>query len=113
MEWLVEWLKVIAPVIAVLALWWRIASTMATKTDISELRQELNAGISGIRQELHAGLSGLRHEFKADLLELRREQKDDMLEMKADLRKDIRELRELLFMHVSDHEKHGMHGPED
>ena len=82
-----EWLKIAGAVIAFCALWWKITSSMAqmaTKADLAALRQELKVDAAALRQELKADAAALQE----------------------GLSKEIRQLRELLFVHVSDHEKH-------
>ena len=82
-----EWLKIAGAVIAFCALWWKITTSMAkmaTKADLATLRQELKTDIEALRQEF----------------------KTDMAALQEGLSKEIRQLRELLFVHVSDHEKH-------
>ena len=78
-----EWLKIAGAVIAFCSLWWKITSSMAqmaTKADLAALKVSIEA---------------LRQELKADAAALQ-----------EGLSKEIRQLRELLFVHVSDHEKH-------
>ncbi len=89
-----EWLKIAGAVIAFCALWWKITSSMAqmaTKADLAALKVSIEA---------------LRQEFKTDMAALRQELKADAAALQEGLSKEIRQLRELLFIHVSDHEKH-------
>ena len=93
-----EWLKIAGAVIAFCALWWKITTSMAqmaTKADLAALRQEFKTEMAVLRQELKADAAALRQELKADAAALQ-----------EGLSKEIRQLRELLFVHVSDHEKH-------
>ncbi|MDE0297781.1 MAG: hypothetical protein OXN17_04055 [Candidatus Poribacteria bacterium] len=93
-----EWLKIAGAVIAFCALWWKITSSMAqmaTKSDLAALRQEFKSEMAALRQELKADAAALRQELKVDAAALQ-----------EGLSKEIRQLRELLFVHVSDHEKH-------
>ena len=89
-----EWLKIAGAVIAFCALWWKITTSMAqmaTKADLATLK---------------ASIEALRREFKTDMAALRQELKVDAAALQEGLSKEIRQLRELLFVHVSDHEKH-------
>lgn len=89
-----EWLKIAGAVIAFCALWWKITTSMAqmaTKADLETLK---------------ASIEALRQEFKTDMAALRQELKADAAALQEGLSKEIRQLRELLFVHVSDHEKH-------
>ena len=45
-----QWIPFIATMIAILALWWNISSTMATKEDIKMLRSEINSRLDRIEQ---------------------------------------------------------------
>ena len=45
-----QWIPFIATLIAILALWWNISSTMATKEDIKMLRSEINSRLDRIEQ---------------------------------------------------------------
>ncbi len=93
-----EWLKIAGAVIAFCALWWKITTSMAqmaTKADLEALRREFKTEMAALRQELKADAAALRQELKADAAALQ-----------EGLSKEIRQLRELLFVHVSDHEKH-------
>lgn len=51
-----EWIKVIAPVVAPLigiaALWWKLTTSMATKKDVSELRADMNRGDDNLRADM-------------------------------------------------------------
>ena len=111
-----EWLKIAGAVIAFCALWWKITTSMAqmaTKADlatlkasIEALRQEVKTDIEALRQEVKTDIEALRREFKTDMAALRQELKVDAAALQEGLSKEIRQLRELLFVHVSDHEKH-------
>ena len=100
-----EWLKIAGAVIAFCALWWKITTSMAqmaTKADLATLK----ASIEALRQEVKTDIEALRREFKTDMAALRQELKVDAAALQEGLSKEIRQLRELLFVHVSDHEKH-------
>ena len=100
-----EWLKIAGAVIAFCALWWKITSSMAqmaTKADLAALKVSIEA----LRQEFKTDIEALRQEFKTDMAALRQELKADAAALQEGLSKEIRQLRELLFIHVSDHEKH-------
>ncbi len=62
-----EWIKVIAPVIAPLvgiaALWWKLTTSMATKKDISELRADMYR----LNDKLRADMKNLADRLSADM----------------------------------------------
>lgn len=45
-----QWIPFIATMVAILALWWNISTTMATKEDIRILRSEINSRLDRIEQ---------------------------------------------------------------
>ena len=51
-ETLIEWIKFLAPLIGIAALWWKIATSVATKKDISDLRVEMHRGDDNLRAEM-------------------------------------------------------------
>ena len=65
-----EWIKIIAPVIAPLvgiaALWWKLTTSMATKKDISELRSDMNRADDNLR----ADMGNLENRLRADMRNL-------------------------------------------
>ena len=65
-----EWIKVIAPVIAPLvgiaALWWKLATSMATKKDISELRADMYRA----DDKLHADMGNLEDRLFTEMSKL-------------------------------------------
>ena len=88
-----EWIKVIAPVIAPLvgiaALWWKLATSMATKKDISELRADmyraddkLNADMGNLEDRLFTEMSKLND--RMDKLDDRMDKLDDRMDKLSD-----------------------------
>ena len=51
-ETLIEWIKFLAPLVGIAALWWKIATSVATKKDISDLRVEMHRGDDNLRAEM-------------------------------------------------------------
>lgn len=51
-ETLIEWIKFLAPLVGIAALWWKIATSVATKKDISDLRVEMHRGDDNLRAEI-------------------------------------------------------------
>lgn len=60
-EMLMEWIKFLAPLVGIAALWWRIATAVATKKGISELRAEMHRD----DDKLEVHIEGMRTEIKA------------------------------------------------
>jgi ElaB/YqjD/DUF883 family membrane-anchored ribosome-binding protein len=76
---------------------------LALKEDVDHLRDDvtrLQGGLDSVQSDLTVTIDKRIAEAKAEI-------KADISDMKTDLRHDIGELRQLLFQHVSDHEKHG------
>ena len=105
-----EWIKVIAPLIGIAGLWWKLTTSMATKAELTAVKTDLGSEIN----EVKADVVSVRAELKADMAELKAELKagigsvrSDMTDLKADLkaenaemRADIREIRQLLYKNV-------------
>ncbi|QXI26353.1 hypothetical protein [Pseudomonas vanderleydeniana] len=77
-----------------------MTTALASKTDLSEARNELKAEITGVRTELKAEIAGVRDELKAEIAGVRTELKADIAgvrdELKAEIagvRHDLHELR--------------------
>jgi hypothetical protein len=62
-----------------------VYGTLATKTDVSELRGELRTEIANVRAEI----ANLRGELKTDMANLRTELKDDIAHLRVELKEDI------------------------
>jgi predicted nuclease with TOPRIM domain len=81
-----EWIKVIAPVIAPLvgiaALWWKLATSMATKKDISELRADMYRA----DDKLHADMGNLEDRLFTEMSKLndRMDKLDDRMDKLSD-----------------------------
>ena len=85
-----EWIRVFAPVIAPLlgiaALWWKLTTSMATKKDISDLRADMNRADDNQR---------------ADMVNLEERLRTDMRHLEERLRADMRHLEERLLTEIS------------
>ena len=96
-----EWIKIIAPVIAPLvgiaALWWKLTTSMATKKDISELRSDMNRADDNLR----ADMGSLENNLRADMGSLENRLRADMGNLENRLRADMRNLEERLFTEIS------------
>ena len=88
-----EWIRVFAPVIAPLlgiaALWWKLTTSMATKKDISELRADMNRADDNLRADmrnlegrLRADMSNLEDRLFAEISKLndRMDRLDDRMD---------------------------------
>ena len=122
-----EWIKIVVPLIglaiATVALWFKITKTMvsllmtmATKADMDKQHKDLtaqiarqNVYIADVKSDLTAQIDKQNvyiAEVKTDLTAQIDKQSTHISNAKGDLRQDIGELRELLFVHVGDHERH-------
>ncbi len=66
------------------------AASLATKSDLAELRIEFKADLSDLRAEIKADLAEFRAEFKADLAALRAEIKDDLASLRSEMKDAMR-----------------------
>ena len=94
-----EWIKVIAPLIGIAGLWWKLTTSMATKAELTAVKTDLRAEIAEVKADFKEDIAGVRAEIG--------EVKSGMADMKADLRAenaelraDIREIRQLLYKNV-------------
>ena len=107
-----EWIKFIAPLIGIAGLWWKLTTSMATKTELNAMRSDMADMKADLKEdiaEVKADMSSLKADLKEDIVEV----KADMSALKADsktenaeLRADIREIRQLLYKNVVETEKH-------
>ena len=81
-----EWIKVIAPLIGIAGLWWKLTTSMATKSELSVLKADFKADIA---------------EVKADVKSMKADLKGDISELRA----DIREIRQLVYKIFTESEK--------
>lgn len=103
-----EWIKVIAPLIGIAGLWWKLTTSMATKAELNAMRSDMSDMKADLRAEItevKSGMADMKADFKEDIAEV----KADMVALKADfktenaeLRADIREIRQLLYKNVVD-----------
>ena len=66
-----------------------IKQTVATKSDVADLKTELKTDIANLRRDM----ADLRTEFKSDMADLRTEFKTDIADLKTELKTDIADLR--------------------
>ena len=103
-----EWIKVIAPLIGIAGLWWKLTTSMATKAELNAMRSDMSdmkADLKAEIAEVKSGMTDMKVNFKEDIAEV----KAGMVALKADfktenaeLRADIREIRQLLYKNVVD-----------
>jgi gas vesicle protein len=67
---------------------------LATKDDISRLKDELKDDISRLKDELKGDISSLKNELKGDISSLKNELKGDISSLKNELKGDISSLRD-------------------
>ena len=98
-----EWIKVIAPLIGIAGLWWKLTTSMATKAELTAVKTDLSAAIAEVKADVVSVRAELKAELKAEIGSVR----SDMTDLKADLkaenaeiRADIREIRQLLYKNV-------------
>ena len=82
-----EWIKVIAPLIGIAGLWWKLTTSMVTKTELNAMRSDMADMKADLKEDIAA--------LKADMATLRSELKSDMADMKADLKKDIAKVKRI------------------
>ena len=114
-----EWIKVIAPLIGIAGLWWKLTTSMATKAELNAMRSDMSDMKSDLRAEIAEVKADLKQdiaEVKSDMAALKTELKSEIAEVKSDitdlkadlkaenteLRADIREIRQLLYKNVVD-----------
>ena len=100
-----EQLGFIAPLIGIACLWWKLTTSMATKTELNAMRSDIKTDLKAEIAEVKTGMADMKVDFKEDIAEV----KADMVALKADfktenaeLRADIREIRQLLYKNVVD-----------
>ncbi len=69
-----------------------ILPTLATKSDVENLRAEIRLGLENVRAEFRIDLENLRAEFRIDLERLRGEFRSEMKGVRGDLHKAISNL---------------------
>ena len=89
-----EWIKVIAPLIGIAGLWWKLTTSMATKAELTAVKTDLSADIAEVKADLKEDIA----EVKSGMAEF----KADFKTENAELRADIREIRQLLYKNVVD-----------
>ena len=85
-----EWIKVIAPLIGIAGLWWKLTTSMATKADLNAMKSDMTDMKADLKEdiaEVKSGMADLKADFKTE---------------NAELRADIREIRQLLYKNVVD-----------
>ncbi|QXI26307.1 DUF1640 domain-containing protein [Pseudomonas vanderleydeniana] len=92
-----------------------MTTALASKTDLSEARNELKAEITGVRDELKAEIAGVRHdlhELKLDMTKLeanmttfRTEIRADMTTFRTEIRADMSEIRHTMEVNGERHSK--------
>jgi len=94
-----EWIKVIAPLIGIAGLWWKLTTSMVTKAELTAVKTDLSADIA----EVKADVVSVRAELKAEISSVRSDMADLKVDLKAEnaeIRADIREIRQLLYKNV-------------
>ncbi len=94
MDTILNLIPIIGGVIAFCALWWKMATSVATKSDIATMKTELREDIASIRTEFKEDIDKLRTEFKEDIASVRAEIADVKAELKADIGKLRTEFKE-------------------
>ena len=84
----------LAPLIGIAGLWWKLTTSMATKVELYALKSDLRDEIGEVKSDMTA----LRSELKADMADM----KADLKAENAELRAHIREIRQLLYKNVVD-----------
>ena len=73
-----EWLEVFAPMLGSLAgiaaLWWKVTTSVATKTDIAELRDDMNRADENLQKQINQAVNST-------------------LDVTKDIREDTRQMR--------------------
>ena len=105
MDTILDLIPIIGGVIAFCALWWKMATSVATKSDIATMKTEfrediasVRTEIASVRTELKSEIADVKAELKADIAKLRTEFKEDITEVRA----DIREIRQFIFKYPPD-----------
>lgn len=101
MDTILNLIPIIGGVIAFCALWWKMATSVATKSDIATMKTELREDIASVRTELKSEIADVKAELKADIDKLRTEVKEDITEVRA----DIREIRQFIFKYPPDNDE--------
>ena len=64
MDTILNLIPIIGGVIAFCALWWKMATSVATKSDIATMKTELKADIASVRTEIADVKSGTQSRYR-------------------------------------------------
>ena len=94
-ETLIEWIKFLAPLVGIAALWWKIATSVATKKDISDLRVEMHRGDDNLRAEmgrLRTEMTNLEERLRGEISSLEERLRGEISSLEERLRGEINNL---------------------
>ena len=78
-----EWLKVFAPMLGSLAgiaaLWWKVITSVATKTDIAELRDDMNRADENLQKQINQAVNLT--------LDVTKDIREDMRQMRSEIQR--------------------------
>lgn len=78
-----EWLKVLTPMLGSLAgiaaLWWKVTTSVATKTDIGELRDDMNRADENLQKQINQAINLT--------LDVTKDIREDMRQMRSEIQR--------------------------
>ena len=80
------WIPLAGIVVAFSALWWKITTSLVTKTDLNEARRQIDDRFKIIDDRFNRVENDIRHDI-------------------SDIKNDIRELRQLWTTHLTEHHR--------
>lgn len=98
-ETLIEWIKFLAPLVAIAALWWKIATSVATKKDISDLKVEMHRADDNLRAEivsLRTEMTGRQERLEGEMSSLEERLRGEISSREERLRGEISSLGDRL-----------------
>lgn len=68
-------------------------STLSTKTELTDVKNELKSDIQEVRNELKSDIQEVGNELKSDIQEVRNELKSDIKDLRNELKSEMKDLR--------------------